>query len=243
MEIVSLKMTAICDDGSGRLFPSDLPCMLVPPCSNCFAPAVDGNCETCRLSYCPSCTHTCENWNLKTPSENTPRTIVSECQSGDSGSTKELVVTILPSFYEQLKGNDYVPLEDETILAKANIPLGEVLIQDEFVERYFGTCLIDFKLLCRSACCDYPEGMVILNVDHERALVLACNCCYEPQYVGWYEAIKWFKKAKGAAIGLVVSKGHQDKVACELFEVLEEDEDFDPASKSEHLLSLVCSRG
>ena len=243
MEIVSMKFSAVLTDESGRLFPSDLPCMLVPACLSCFAPALHGNCEHCVLPFCSSCmvSHTCESCNTKTPSENTPRTIIDECESGDSGSTKELVVTILQSLYEQIRINDYVALDDDNILAKSYIPLGECLVQDEFVDRFFGTCVNDFKRLCQNACCEYPEGMMILNVDRERALILSCNFYYDPQYVGCYEAIEWFKKSGGGAIGLIVKKTQLDKVICEIFEVLQEDEDFNPTSKSDHLLSIVSS--
>ena len=244
MEVVSLKMSAVFDDGNGRLFPGEMPFMMVPACLNCFAPAMDCKCEHCGLPYCSSCvasSHTCQGCTVKTPSENTPRTIIEECESGDSGSTKELVVTILQSLYEQIKINDYVALDDDNLLAKSDIPLGECLIQDEFVDRFFGTCVDDFKRLCQNACCDYPEGMMILNVDRERALILSCNFYYEPQYVGCYEAIEWFKKSGGGAIGLIVKKAQQDKVICEIFEVLQEAEDFDSTSKSDHLLSIVRS--
>ena len=241
MEIISLKIQAVFDDGNGRLIPQELPCMLIPACSHCLRPGAC-ICHQCGLPLCDSCAttdHICQNFAVKTPSlENTPRTIIEECESGDSGSTKELVVTTIPSIYEQIEASDYVPLEDDTILAKAMTTLGDILIQDEFVSRYFGTCMVDFKLLCQTSCCDYREGMVILNVDQQRAILLPRHWYYEPQYIGCYEAIEWYKKAK-SAIGLIV-KSHQEKVVCEIFEILQDDdEDFDVQAKIEYLMSVV----
>ena len=175
---------------------------------------------------------------MKTPSENTPRTVIEECESGDSGSTKDFVVTIVPSLYEQMQNSDYVPLEDETIFAKCKTDLGDCVIQDEFVDRFFGTCMVDFKFLCQTTSRDYPDGMVVFNVDRERATLFAYDFYYEPQYVGCHEALEWYKRSEGNAIGLVVSKAYQDKkVMCELFEILKDDEDFDPMPKIDYLLS------
>ena len=145
MEIVSLKMSAVFDDGYGRLFPSELPCtmvpMMIPACPTCLAPALDEKCEHCGLQYCSLCmtSHTCQ-YNVKTP-ENTPRTIIESCENGDSGSTEELKVTILPGLYEKLRGEEDRIAIDIGILAKIEVALGEICIQDEVVGRYFGTSI------------------------------------------------------------------------------------------------------
>ena len=135
--LVSVKISAVFDDGNGRLIPSDLPCMLVPACTICTAPTMEANCETCGLPYCSRCLP-CSNC-VKTPSE-TPRTIVESCSiSGDSGSTEELVVTILPNVYERLRTtNEDLTLEDG-VLVRCTLSLGECKIEDEVVSRLFGT--------------------------------------------------------------------------------------------------------
>ena len=140
--------------------------------------------------------------------------------------------------YEQLRTSGYVPLEDESIFAKCSVGLGDVLIQDEFVKRYWGTALADYQFLCQTICGDFPDGMVILNTDSERALVLSPSVYYEPQYFGFNDAMHYFRS--GGAIGLVVSsqKSRRDRINCEIFEVLE-DEDFDAASTIEYLVSAV----
>jgi len=238
--LVSLKFSAVFDDGTGRLFPAELPCMLVPACVKCLA--MEGVCAKCATFYCHACS-TCQNCCLKTPSENTPRAIIESCELGDSGSTKELVVNILPNLYEQLREttDEYVALEDDSFIVKMPIPLGDCFIEDEVVGRYFGTSVIDFKRLCQNASPDYPNGMVVVNLDRERTLVCSYNTFYEPHIVELYDALEWLKKVAGT-IGLIVKKGQNGKVNCEIFELLVEDEeDNELSDKSDYLLDLVRS--
>jgi len=77
---------------------------------------------------------------VKTP-ENTPRTIIESCENGDSGSTEELKVTILPGLYEKLRGEEDRIALDDGVLVKIGFALGESYIQDEVVGRYFGTSI------------------------------------------------------------------------------------------------------
>ena len=223
MDVVSLKISGVFDDGTGRLIPAEMPCILIPGCLQCGTPTMDSKCETCGLPYCPLCLP-CPNC-VETPEENTSRTFIESCEVGDSGSTEELVVKILPSLYEKLREDDYVVIEDGFI-AKTHIPLGECFIDDEIVGRYFGTSIDDFKRLSRNASWEYPNGMVLINLDRERALVFPYNTSYEPQIIGLSHALEWLKEADGT-FGLIVKKGQNGKVYCEFFKVITEDEDVD----------------
>jgi hypothetical protein len=142
MELLSdsVKISGVFDDGTGRLFPYELPCMLVPACAVCAAPACV-YCEICGSPVCGSCMPcTC----LK----NAPRTIIESCENGDSGSTQELTLTIMPSLYEQVRGEeDRIPLEDG-ILVKTYVALGECYIEDEVISRYFATSLDSLSEIC-----------------------------------------------------------------------------------------------
>lgn len=135
MELLSIKVDGVFDDGNGRLFPA--PLMLIPACVQCMRRCTC-YCDSCGLPLCESCLP-CSNC-VKTP-EDTPRTIIETYESGETGSTNDLIVTIIPSPYETLQEEvKRVTLEWGT-LVKTSVPLGECFIEDEITGRYFGTSI------------------------------------------------------------------------------------------------------
>lgn len=83
--------------------------------------------------------------------------------------------------------------------------------------------------------------MVLLSLDRKRALIFTSDTCYEPQGIALNYALDWLQKTRGT-FGLI-AKAKNNKVYCELFAVLFEDEpgDADIKNRSERLLETVSS--
>ena len=96
----------------------------------------------------------------------TPRTTVeiSSVSTGGSGSTDELVATIVdtqPSLYDEMRDTQTLSftLPFGTLLRRP-VPLGSCTVEDEIGTRSFGTSVDDFKRLCLNVAWDYPAGIL-----------------------------------------------------------------------------------
>ena len=171
----------------------------------------------------------------------TPRTFVESITTGGSGSTEELVVTTLPSLFEQLRDScvESITLPHRGYLVRRELPLGECEIEDEIGMRKFGTSLADSTRLCRIAAWDYPTGLVLINLDKCRTLVFSQENNFEPQYAGLSQALDWMQRTPGT-FGLT-AQAKAGTVLCALFAVLfhEEHGDAHLSSRAEALLRLV----
>ena len=99
--------------------------------------------------------------------------VVAENMPDDTGSTEELVVKA--SLYERLRENmKAIPMEDG-YLVRRWIDLGEYTIEDEIGTRYFGTSVHDFQRLCQNVSWDYPNGLLLINLDRSRNSILVQN--------------------------------------------------------------------
>ena len=79
----------------------------------------------------------------------TPRPFVESITTGGSGSTEELVVTTLPSLFEQLRDScvESITLPRLGYLVRCELPLGDCEIDDEIGMRKFGSSRADFTRL------------------------------------------------------------------------------------------------
>ena len=95
--------------------------------------------------------------------------------------------------------------------------------------------------MARNAAWDYPVGMLLLNLDRERALIFPSHTFYEPQGISLTYGLKWLQETRGS-FGMTL-KAKDDKAECELFNVLYDDEpqDADLESRCEQLLEIVRS--
>lgn len=169
--------------------------------------------------------------------------MVESIATGGSGSTDELIVTTLPTLYDQLRDSRETSITlPFGFLVRRELPLGEFDIEDEIGTRGFGTSSADFTRLCRNASWDYPAGLVLLNLDRSRCLIFPAGTCFEPQVAGVPQALTWMQSTPGT-FGLTVQAKTGGMAECELFAVLfyEEHGNAHLSSRADRLLRLVRS--
>ncbi len=182
---------------------------------------------------------------IATPSvtDDSPRTVVESVGTGGSGSTEELVATVLPTLYDELRDPQMKSFELPfgTLLRRA-VPLGDVVVEDEIGARPFGTSVNDFSRLCRNAAWDYPNGLVLLNLDRSRCLLFTAESHFEARVASLLPALKWLQNTPGT-FGLILRAKPGGLAECQLFAVLyyEEHGDAHLTGRGARLLRLVRS--
>ena len=207
MDLVSLRLSGVVADG-GRLVPMpDIPFTLAPVCAMCTGPSLVAPCEFCGIPYCERCLP-CPNCvatpGTTTEASSTPRTIAAE-SSADTGSTEEFV--ILPTLYQQLTESPDDPISlSGGYLVRLPLCVGNAWIEDEIGGRWFGTSVDDFKRLCRNVVWDYPNGLVLINLDRKRTLLFTAEDFFEPRSSALEEALQWMLRTPGVlGLGLTIS--------------------------------------
>jgi hypothetical protein len=130
--------------------------------------------------------------------DDSPRTVVESVCTGGSGSTEEVVTTLRPSLYDELRDpqTEAIPLPFGRLLRRA-VPLGEAYVEDEIGTRPFGTSIEDFTRLCRNIAWDYPNGLVLLSLDRNRCLVFPASTCYASCATALLPALQWMQSTPG----------------------------------------------
>ncbi len=163
--------------------------------------------------------------------------------TADTGSTEELVVTVVPKLYEQLcDSTQQRVVLPSGVLLRLPLPLGECLIEDEIGSRYFGTSTDDYKRLCRNVAWDYPGGLALVNLDRARTLLFLGETFFEPQSTAITFALDWMLRNPGV-FGLTVKKAKGGLAEVSLFAVLfhEEHGEAHLRVRAERLLREVRS--
>ena len=184
---------------------------------------------------------------IATPSvtDDSPRTVVESIETGGSGSTEELVATTRPSLYQELRDpqKKSIALPFGTLLRRA-VMLGDLEVEDEIGTRAFGTSVEDFTRLCRNIAWDYPNGLVLMNLDRGRCLIFPAETCFVSYAMALLPALKWMQSTPGT-FGLTLRAAKGGRAECTLFAVLffEEHGDAHLTGRAERLLRLVQSWG
>ena len=151
-------------------------------------------------------------------------------------------MTILPNLYEELRDSDKQRLAiPGGELLRVPVALGECVVEDEIGARPFGTSVDDFKRLCRNAAWDYPNGLVLFNLDRARSLIFPADTFFEPQAANLEHALDYLQRVPGTFGMTVKAKGGM--AHCDLCSLLFHDEEGDGAllSRAENLMALVKS--
>ena len=235
-------------------------CVEVPPCEYCHRTYCT-NCIPCRqLStvrlHRVLCHLSCGLFPegqsrqgpicIATPSStdyDSPRTIAESASTGDTAGTNATPVAIQPpKLYEDLleSADANVALPFGTLMRHA-VALGDLHIEDEIGSRPFGTAVDDFTRLCRNAAWDYPNGLVLLNLDRRRCLTFTAQTSYTAHPVPAYSALRWMQTTPGT-FGLTL-RAAGGAAECALFAVPLRDEHGDAHLKgrARRLLQLVRS--
>ena len=179
---------------------------------------MEAACETCGLPFCARCLP-CPNC-VATPEttdgpdeEATPPTTPLESVA-DTGSTQESAQP--PCLYEGLRDES---LESFSVpgglVVRRAIDLGSCTIEDEVGSRTFGTACDDFRRLCRNAACDFPGGLLLVNLDRWRSLVFTGESFFEAQIVDIHAGMSWMCRTPGT-FGLTV-QARAGQAICTLF--------------------------